>query len=164
MRVRFWRFFLALSLLLILPMQGYAAARMASCDTVLAQALAGGARSVADGSPLGAHHAIEKSVHDGAVEEAHVTAHEAVHATAHEAVHEGEGSHQAVHDVAQNPAHSAHGTSCMTCTPCSPGAALACVVPVAAALVSVRTLPAILAAPASADLALPERPPQHLLA
>jgi hypothetical protein len=199
MRVQFWRFFLTLSLLLTLPMQGYAAARMASCDAVLAGVLAAGVSgSAVHESPT--HHAVmhhdgmhdnvihDDGVHHGGVHHGgmrhgeplfsdtqHVGMqypaspggpHDATRAVAQDATQEiaqgviHEVTHDGAHDSGQGANHTAHGTSCMSCTPCSPGAALNCVVPVASTFLSARVVPAEGVAPTSADLAHPERPPQ----
>jgi hypothetical protein len=156
MHLALWRLLLTLSLLLTLPVQGYAAARMASCDAVLADALAASWQ----GAGLGD---VQDSAmhHDGMQPDG-------LH---HEGVHPGgtpggshDGTHVGPHDGAQGANHTAHGTSCMNCTPCSPGAALSCVVPVSVPFLSAPIFPELLIAPTSADLAHPERPPQYSLA
>jgi hypothetical protein len=150
MRVQFWRFLLTLSLLLTLPMQGYAAARMASCDAVLAGALAQG------GGAGFAHHMPHGMAHD--MQQADMQSVGMHNISMHSGTHDG------VPDGAQGTSHTAHGTSCMGCTPCSPGATLTRVVPVSSAFFSARVVPAVSIAPASVDLAHPERPPQVFLA
>ncbi|WP_420225697.1 hypothetical protein [Pigmentiphaga litoralis] len=145
-----WRFLLILSLLLTLPMQGYAAARMASCDAALAGALA------EDG--------VRAMVRD-------VLSHDGLQ---HDAAHHDTGGHSSMqghdtqgHDtqgIAKNGGHTAHGAVCTSCTPCSPAATLTCIDPAVTTLVSVRVVPPLLVAPASPDLAHPERPPQAFLA
>jgi hypothetical protein len=168
-----WRLLLTLSLLLTLPMQGYAAARMTACDAVLAGALAGaGARSMAHDAgrhDMSAHHGDvhNPSPHNGlqrhAVER-HGMQHDGMQ---HDGMqHDGiqGGTHGGADDGIQGGTHTAHGASCMGCTPCSPGAAPTCMSPITSPSVSLRVIPTLLVAPASPDLALPERPPQAFLA
>ena len=191
MRVPFWRFLLTLSLLLTSPMQGYAAARMASCDAVLAGALA------ASGGVVMARHLSNDMSYDTSQDAAvsfdgdHGTLHhdplhygsthhgipqgdlqqgDKAHGYMHNAsmpnasMHNHDVTYDGMHDSCHGTAHTAHGTSCTGCTPCSPGATLTCVAPVFSAFLSARFVPAILIAPTSADLAHPERPPQAFLA
>ena len=174
MRVQLWRFLLTLSLLLTLPMQAYAAARMASCDAVLAGALADVQHGAVQVTGLHGGGMQQGASRVGEHEASHYGAHDASHHGAHIASHVGGhdaslgGGHDAsqglAHDGGPGASHASHGTSCMSCTPCSPGAALTCVVPVSSTFQSARVVPALLVAPTSADLAHPERPPQSFLA
>lgn len=213
--VQLWRFLLTLSLLLTLPLQGYAAARMVSCDAVLAAALAVGGKQTAPHSAPDAHqygivphdshamladtsrvpthsmpHALMSeslhgAMHDpspgthhgiapsGAVQHDDVQ-HQGLHndGLQHDGLQHGDmqhgdmqgGTHDSAHSAGPTAGHTAHGTTCMSCTPCSPGATLTCVVPITSTFVSARVIPALLVAPTSVDLAHPERPPQAFLA
>ena len=198
--VQLWRFLLTLSLLLTLPMQGYAAARMVSCDAVLAAALAVGGKQTAPHSAPDAdqYGIVPHDSHAMLADTSRVTTHSMPHALMSESLHgamhdpspgthhgiassgavqhdglqHGDmqhgnmqgGTHDSAHSAGPTAGHTAHGTTCMSCTPCSPGATLTCVVPITSTFVSARVIPALLVAPTSVDLAHPERPPQAFLA
>jgi hypothetical protein len=189
--VQLWRFLLTLSLLLTLPMQGYAAARMVSCDAVLAAALAMGGKRTVPRSASDAHQygIVPHDSHAMLADTSRVTTHSMPHAlmseSPHRAMHDpSSGTHHGIassgavqhdglqhgnmqggtHDSAHSAGPTAHGTTCMSCTLCSPGATLTCVVPITSTFVSARVIPALLVAPKSVDLAHPERPPQAFLA
>lgn len=190
MRKSMCRFLLILSLLLTLPLQGYAAARMVSCDAALAGALTVGMahRAMSDTVPnvlpgvtrdratpdMASHDMLSHGADPGPVHgmSSSATSSGALHLMSHDvfpAVSDST-SHGTSHGTASSDnvqhggTHNAHGASCMSCTPCSPGAALTCVVPITSIFVSARVVPALLVAPTSADLAHPERPPQAFLA
>jgi hypothetical protein len=155
MRMTFWRLMLSMLLVVVLPVQGYAATRMLACDTQASSQM-GAAKEVS---------ALLHAGHDSAAANPHEHHHGDIAAQSH-----GQSHDMAVMTDLPSTAHAgdmsdhapAHG-KCTSCAPCCIGAALTTsTVVLSLPHTSHLGFATSSSAHASAYVGLPDRPPQAL--